>query len=129
MRWVTQIAVLVLTCVVAGCVSAQTFRSGTGQFHPPTQPTDVLVFYSEEEVKRPFDVIAEIATAGSSGWGKNQGSLVKKARTEAAKVGADAIILRSYDKGTSGDRAMAVLFGSNDKTQRVTAIKFRAEGS
>ena len=109
---------------LSGCVSAQTFRSGTGQIYPPTKPDSVLVFYAAEDVKQPYEVIGEITAAGSSGWGKNEGDLIKKAREEAAKLGADAILVRPLDKGSGGDRAMAVLFGSNDKNQHVTAIRF-----
>lgn len=113
-----------LTGLLVGCVSAQTFRSGTGNVYPPTMRDSVLVFYSPEEVNRPYEVIGEITTAGSTGWGHNQGDLLKKARTKAADMGAHAILLRGFDKGSSGDHAMAVLFGSNDKSQRVTAIRF-----
>ena len=121
--------IAVATCVaLAGCVSAQSFRSGTGQVYAPTRPDDVLVFYSPDDVRRQYEVIGEIATAGSSGWMHNEGDLLKKARKEAAKMGANAILVRAIDKGSSGDRAMAVLFGSNDKTGRVTAIRFTTSG-
>jgi TPR repeat protein len=105
-------------------VSAQTFRSGSGQAYAPTRPDDVLVFYSVEDIKQSHEIIGEITTAGSSGWLHNEGDLIKKARKAAARLGANAIVVRSIDKGSSGDRAMAVLFGSNDKTGRVTAIRF-----
>ena len=109
---------------LVGCVSAQTFRSGTGKLYPPAKPVDVLVFYAVEDVKRPYEVIGEITTSGSSGWGKAEGNLIKKAREEAARLGASAILVRPLDRGTGGDRVLAVLFGSNDKTQHMTAIRF-----
>ena len=109
---------------LVGCVSAQTFRSGTGKLYPPAQPVDVLVFYAVEDVKRPYAVIGEITTSGSSGWGKDEGDLIKKAREEAARLGASAILVRPLDKGTGGDRALAVLFQYSDKTQHMTAIRF-----
>jgi hypothetical protein len=40
---------------------------------------------------------------------------------------ANAILVRPLDAGTSGDHAMAVLFGSNDKSQHMTAIRFTDE--
>lgn len=113
-----------LAALLGGCVSAQTFRSGTGKVYPPTAVDSVLVFYAPEEVTRPYEVIGEITTAGSTGWGHSQGDLIKKARKKAAGMGAHAILLRGFDKGSSGDHAMAALFGSNDKSQRVTAIRF-----
>ena len=105
-------------------MSAQTFRSGSGAIYPPTNPESVLVFYAEEDVKRFYEVIGEITTAGSTGWGKGEGDLVKKACKKAAEMGASAILLRGYEKGSSGDHAMAVLFGSKDKSAHVTAIRF-----
>jgi hypothetical protein len=116
-------AIGLLVCL-SGCVSAQAYRSGTGKIYPPTQSDAVLVFYAAEDVKQPYEVIGEITTAGSSGWGKNEGDLINKARGKAAEMGADAILVRPIDKGSGGDKAMAVMFGSNDKSQHVTAIRF-----
>ncbi len=110
--------------MLGGCVSAQTFRSGSGAVYPPTKAKEVLVFYNAAEVGRPYEVIGEIATAGSSGWFKNEGDLTRKAQEEAAKIGAHAIIVRSHDEGTGGDRAAAILVGTNDKKQKVSAIRF-----
>ena len=115
---------------LVGCVSAQTFRSGTGKLYPHAKPVDVLVFYAVEDVKRPYEVIGEITTSASSGWGIDEGELIEKAREEAARLGASAILVqplilvRPLDKGTGGDRALAVLFRSSDKTQHMTAIRF-----
>jgi hypothetical protein len=122
-------AVALLALVwLTGCVSAQTFRSGTGKTYRPTRAEDVLVFYEVTDVKRSYEVIGEITTSGSSGMGKNEGDLVKKARQKAAEMGANAILVRPIDPGTGGEHVMAVLFGSNDKNQHMTAIRFTDEG-
>jgi hypothetical protein len=122
-------ALAVVLLLLGGCVSAQTFRSGSGTHYPRTNPKDVLVFYALEDVKRPYEVIGEISTAGSSGWFKNEGDLTRKAQQEAAKLGAHAILLRSHDEGTGGDRAAAIFLGTNDKKQKVTALRFTDETS
>src|SRR5687767_5275897 len=82
--------VVLLAAGLAGCVSAKTFRSGSAQVYLPTNPVNVLVFYAVEDVKRPYEVIGEIMTEGSSGFDKNEGDLIKKSRNEAAKLGAHA---------------------------------------
>ena len=45
-------ATILAVAGLAGCVSAQTFRSGTGRVYARTRPDDELVFYSVEDVKR-----------------------------------------------------------------------------
>ncbi len=114
---------------ICACVSVQSFRSGSGKTYAPTRPDDVLVFYAEADVKRPFEVIAEITTSGSTGWDKDQGDLIAKAREEAAGLGANGLLIKEVDNGGGGENVMAVLFGTNDKKQRAQAIRFLPEAS
>ena len=114
-------ALLIAVLVLSGCVSVKMFRTGTGTVYAPTKPEMVLVFFTAEDVKRPFEVIGEIMAEGSSGWGAKDSSLVKKAQQEAAKLGAHAIIV-TKEKGASGTSAM--LLGANDKRQQIKAIRF-----
>src|SRR5260221_6431045 len=114
------LAALSLT-MLAGCVTANVYRSGTGAVYRPTKKDAVLVFFGAEEVKRPYEVIGEILAEGSSGWGANDSSLVSKAQDKAAKLGAHAIIV-TKEKGATATSAM--LLGSNDRKQRVQAIRF-----
>jgi hypothetical protein len=125
MRQTAVLAVAVL--LLGGCVSAKMFRTGTGEVYAPTKPEMVLVFFAADDVKRPFEVIGEILAEGSSGWGANDASLVSKAQNEAAKLGANAIIV-TKEQGASGTSAM--LLGANDKRQHIKAIRFTdaAEG-
>jgi hypothetical protein len=78
------------------------FRSGRGATYPPTRPDSVLVFFNAEDVKRPFEVIGEVLAEGSSGWGVNDSSVVKKAGQKAASIGAHAII-GTREKGSFGN--------------------------
>lgn len=113
------------TIAGTGCGSSNTtFRSGSGAIYAPTKSEEVLVFRSKEDVKRPYEVIGEITVAGSSGWGENEGDLIKKARKNAAKLGANAIIVGALDKGSTGDRVTSAIFGTEDKSQHATAIRF-----
>jgi hypothetical protein len=125
------IAAILLTFFVANRSSSTPLIAtvdGTGEWAVRNSasggPPDVLVFYSPDDVKRPYEVIGEIDTAASSGWLKSEGDLTGKAREEAAKLGANAIIIRAFDKGTGGDRAAAIFLGTNDQKQHVTAIRF-----
>jgi hypothetical protein len=111
------LAIVMLTA----CVSAKVFRTGTGAVYPATRPDAVLVFFSAEDVKRPFEVIGEIMTEGSSGWGAKDSSLVSKAQQKAAEIGGQGIII-TKEKGASA--TAGILLGANDKKQRVQAIRF-----
>jgi hypothetical protein len=116
-----QAAVLSIALMLTGCVSAKTFRTGSGVVYAPTKPDTVLVFFSADDVKRPFEVIGEIMAEGSSGWGATDSALVSKAQKKAAEIGAHAIVI-TKEKGASA--TAGVLLGANDKKQRVQAIRF-----
>lgn len=116
-----RLSAVLLALALTGCVSAETFPSGRGVVYAPTDDKTILVYFSPDEVVRPYEVVATILTEGSSGWGKKDSDLARKAQKEAAKVGAHAIII-TREKGAGS--ITAALFGTNDKVQRVQAIRF-----
>lgn len=111
-----------LLAIAPACVSVKMFRTGEGVAYPPTAPAKVLVFFSAEDVKRPYDVIGEILAEGSSGWGANDSSLIEKAQVKAAGIGAQAIIVT---KEKAAGVVAAQLLGAADKKQRIQAIRFK----
>lgn len=113
---------LLLAVLLTGCVSVKMFRTGAGTVYQPTTPASVLVFFTADDVHRPFEIIGEILAEGSSGWGAKDSSLVEKSQRKAAEIGANAIII-TKEKG-SGEAA-ALLLGANDRKQRVQAIRFK----
>lgn len=115
---------VLLGAMTFACVSAQSFRSGSGTIYPPTRPDAVLIFYSEEDVKRPYEIVGEINTEASSAWGHGEGSLVKKAQKKAAELGAHAILVRPFEAPNNTKKVLAAVFGTNDNKQRMTAIRF-----
>jgi hypothetical protein len=119
-----RLLVVFLSVLAFACVSAHSFRSGSGKVYAPTSPDSILIFYSEDDVKRPFETVGEISTEGSSAWGHGEGSLIKKARKKAAEMGAHAILVRPFDAPNNTKKVLAVLFGTNDNKQRMTAIRF-----
>ena len=116
-----RLALVTTAVALAGCVSAHVFRTGRGVTYPPTRPDAILVFFSADDVKRPFEVIGEILAEGSSGWGVSDGTVVRKAQKKAASIGAHAIIV-TREKGASA--ASAKLLGANDKKASAQAIRF-----
>lgn len=68
-----------------------------GEPHPPT--TQVAVFFSEEDVERPYKVIGQMIATGDQyiSSSKLQGKLLAKARAE----GADAVIIQRFGRKIS----------------------------
>lgn len=115
-----------LCALSLACVSSHTFKTGDGGSYAPTRPADVLVFFSAEDVKRPYTVVAEIMTEGSSAWFAKDASLVKKAQAEAAKLGAQGVIIT---KEKAASATAGLLLGASDHKQRTQAIRFTASPS
>jgi hypothetical protein len=113
---------LALVAVLPACVSAKMFRTGSGAMFPPTSPGAVLVYFSAADVPKPYEVIGEIMTEGSSAWVSSDDKLVSKAQRLAAQIGAQGIIV-TKEKGASA--TAGVLLGANDRKQRVQAIRFK----
>jgi hypothetical protein len=113
--------------VLAGslaCVSAKEFRQTTNNY-PPTQKDNILVFTDPAAVGRPYETIATIYSEGSSGWEKKEHDLVDKMRGKAAKLGANAIIVREFNKNTTtAAKVSAALLGTNDLKLQAVAIRW-----
>jgi hypothetical protein len=87
-------------CVLASSVSASTVM--VGEPRPPTNPANVKVYM---ETPRHFDRIA-IIRKGSASWAFSDQSQVDEAiakiRVEAAKVGANGILLQVIETNSGG---------------------------
>lgn len=92
--------VTLAVCVLASYVSASTIM--VGQPRPPTNPANVKVYM---EAPRHFDRIA-IIRKGSGSWAFSDQSQVDEAigriRVEAAKVGANGILLQVIETNSGG---------------------------
>jgi len=114
---------LVLATSLA-CVSAKEFKQTTNVY-PPTPKQSVLVFTDAAEVRRPYETIGTIYAEGSSGWDKKEHDLVDKMRGNAAKLGANAIIVHEFNKNTTtAAKVSAALLGTNDLKLQCVAIRF-----
>jgi hypothetical protein len=92
MRWMATAAAAVVC--VSGCVSVDYM----GRSYAPT--THVDVFFSLEEVKRPYEVMGTASARADDGMGmqKIQDELVK----DAMKRGADALVIMDVNRVVSG---------------------------
>ena len=120
------IALVVLAALSTACVSSRVFPSSINTY-PPVPPARVLVFFDDADITVPYEVLGEILVEGSSGWGRGQDDLVEKARQEAGQMGANAILVLPAEEVSGSSRVTAALFGTNDNSRRVRALRLEPE--
>lgn len=78
--------------MVVGC-TPRIFYSG--EKYPPYQPHEIEVFFDENKIDQPYEVIGTLADSGASGAKSEK---IQQAMIDRAKaVGADAIIFHDVD--------------------------------
>jgi hypothetical protein len=124
MRSVPRIGLIACLVCLMGCVSAQVTRLGSIDSYPPVAPSDVQVFLVESDVPGPFTKVALIRLKGDADW-TNETAMVNKAKQEAGKLGANALILGKTDEPGTGAKIAASIFGvSANRRGEVVAIRF-----
>ena len=74
-----------------------------------------------------LDLLGEVLVEGSSGWGRGQDDLVEKGRQQAGQMGANAILVLPAEEVSGASRVTAALFGTNDNSRRVRALRLEPE--
>jgi hypothetical protein len=92
---------LLFSLLVCGCGSVSNYRIVTGVVRVPNTTHDVL-FAMENEPPPP--TFTEIAIVAANGYGvySNEADVIEALRTEAAKLGADAVVRVHIDRGNVG---------------------------
>ncbi len=109
------VSVVLLGVFVTGCARDQAFRYYDSEKYPPTAPDKVEILTKKPD--RPFRVIADFQARNVS---------EKYMQIEAAKIGADAVIVGAY----GGYRAKSDKWAGEDSKskwhsrQTGTAIKY-----
>jgi hypothetical protein len=100
----------------AGCVSDAAHRYYAVERYPPRKAAEVEVL--RDLPSRPFDVIADLQARGAS---------IEWMRKEAAKIGADAVIVGTYGGYRSRSDEWASQDEHADSYTRITgtAIKYK----
>lgn len=82
---------LILFAIV--CCTPRIFYSG--ETYPPYQPQEIEVFFDENKIIQPYEVIGTLADSGGSGARHEK---IQQAMIDRAKaVGADAIVFHDVD--------------------------------
>lgn len=117
---------LIAALMLSGCVTASTTMLDTQQ-RPATQPDDVRIYLEEDDVPRSFTKVAVIDLSGASGW-TDQEQIYQKARKEAARVGANGVLLQQMEEAGTGEKLASALFGTGSDTDaQMVAIYVQPE--
>lgn len=128
-----------LALSLGACVRTRATTTAFRQLAPKASPADVQVF-TDARPTRPFEELGLIEVS-KFGLGDGYGPLIERARQEAARIGADAIIVtrepRETEVGSGHVSAPRRGKGQDIRTSRatveeprirVTAIVFAADG-
>lgn len=80
---------LITILIIAGCASSEATR--TGKYYPPTDESKIEILFEKPE--KPYEVVGYIK--GRGGKINSQEDVFNTMKEEAAKLGADAIYVRS----------------------------------
>src|SRR5437867_8229266 len=101
-QWIKYLALLALVALT-GCVSASVMPSGSKKFPPLPETTPVNIYYSENEVHTPFEVVGIISYTNP---GKYQilslGDVAEDLRRQARKAGGNGIVVQQTRTVKSG---------------------------
>jgi hypothetical protein len=98
-----RLAAVTIAALVTGCVSANVTRL-VPTVYEPISPEEVTVLVDIRELLADtirYERLAVINMSGDRGGMTDQTDLLNKAREEAAKLGANAIIISGYSQGDS----------------------------
>lgn len=94
---------VLLALLTTACVTAKVTRLGMSPTdYAPISPDEVTVLADISELEADtirYERIAIINMSGSGGGWTDQDDMLKKARQEAAKLGANAVIISGYTQG------------------------------
>lgn len=118
--------ILVLTLALAACgVSTSVIVLEPGP-RTPVSPEQVRVFLAADEVPGEYTRLAVIHAEGDPTFNDQQ-EIVQRLREEAAKLGADAIILGTFQEPSTGAKVANALLGTN-ADRKIEAVAIRLDG-
>lgn len=97
-----RLSLVTIAALVTGCVSANVTRL-VQTVYPPIAPEEVTVLADIRELMSDtirYERLAIINMSGDGGGFTDQTDMLKKAREEAAKLGANAIVISGYTQGS-----------------------------
>jgi osmotically-inducible protein OsmY len=104
------VGMLLFTVTASGCVATQaTMLQPTAQY-AMVSPAQVRVFLREDDIKVPYEKVAIIHAQGESTM-TNEQEMITAAKAEAARAGANGIVLSKIDEPSAGAKVAGMVFG------------------
>lgn len=118
---------LALMLILAGCVHTDVTRLQNATYSP-TDPEAVRIFLDEGDIPGSYEKVALIHTSGSNEFTSRE-KHVRRAREEAAALGANGILLKGVKGPSAADKAVAafVSSGFTDKEGEMIAIRYNEQ--
>lgn len=120
--------IVIPTLLLTACVQAHTVHLAGAPQYAPIPPSEVRVFYTEEDIPGTFERIAVIYAQGSSSM-TNQTQMIEEMRAEAAEVGGNGIVLTAIREPSAGAQVAGAVFGVGTNRQgEVLVVRFDPYG-
>ncbi|MDX1672191.1 MAG: hypothetical protein R3211_07600 [Balneolaceae bacterium] len=105
----------ILSVFLTSCVSSSVTQLDRNQKYPAVHPDSVQVFLTAGDVPCRYEKVALIKTKADHNIKEDKS--VKKARKDAGKIGANAIILERMKDPTTGAKVANVILGTGANTK------------
>lgn len=113
---------VVASLALAGCVSTSATMLSGGPVLPPTADSAVVVYRTASQVPGPYRELALLNSTGDASM-TDVAQMYASMRTEAARIGANAIILDATTEPGAGAQVAAAIFGvSANRRGRAIAV-------
>jgi hypothetical protein len=113
--------------LLSACVSTNSTMLVPPQKYAPVPEDSVQVFFTEQEITDKgyrYERVALIYASGSAEYTSESG-MVKKLRREAAKLGANGIVLNPIREPGAGAKVVGAIFGiGTQRKGEVVAIRW-----
>ena len=108
----TSLAVLALT---ASCISTNVTPLSS-KTYAEVSPADVDIYLAEEDIPYRYEKIAIIFASGSTNT-TDQDEMLKKVRKEAAKLGANGVLVQSIDEPSRAEKIVGTIFDAETRRE------------
>lgn len=112
--------------MLSGCVSTSTTMLAAGTAGPATMPDSVVIYRTAAQVPGPYRELALLDSVGDAN-ATNQSMMYRSMRSEAAKIGANGIILDSTTEPSAAAQVAGAIFGVG-ANRRGRAVAVLVEG-
>lgn len=113
--------------LLSGCISTSAVPLAGAGKHAPIPREFVAIFASEGDIPGPYEKVAIIHARGSSQW-TNENMMFGELQREAAKMGANGIVVGGVVEPSAGAKVAGAVFGvSPQRKGEVLAVRYRPD--